>query len=121
MPTACRPARPRPFLAIHSLGDAVVPYAGCTSSQVTTSCHTRLNADLVSGRSTIIGLRAASGCTGVWSRRYAAHTTIATPTGCRTTGVVHMLIDNAGHSWVSDATRYGINETEVAWQFLRTK
>jgi poly(3-hydroxybutyrate) depolymerase len=119
--SACRPDQPRPFLAVHALRDAVVPYAGCTSRQAGSSCDTRLHADLVSGRTTVVGLRAESGCTGVWARRYAPHTTIATPVGCREPGIVHMTVDNAGHDWITDRSRYGINETEVAWQFLRTK
>jgi polyhydroxybutyrate depolymerase len=119
--SSCRPSAPRPFLAVHALRDTTVPYAGCTSRQAGTSCRTKLNADLVPARTTIYGLRAASGCTGVWSRRYAPHTTIATPTGCRTTGPVHMTVDNAGHDWITDRARYGIDETQVAWQFLRTK
>jgi polyhydroxybutyrate depolymerase len=117
----CRPEEPRPFLAIHALRDTIVPYGGCTLRQAGTSCRTRLHADLVPGRTTVAELRAAAGCTGVWARRYAPHTTIATATGCREPGIVHMTIDNAGHDWVTDARRYGIDETEVAWQFLRTK
>lgn len=119
---SCRPSAPRPFLAIHALKDAIVPYAGCTSRQAGTSCRrTRLNADLTPARATIQGLRAASGCTGVRTRRYAPHMTIATPIGCTKVGPVHMTQDNAGHLWLTDKRRYGVNETELAWQFLRTK
>jgi polyhydroxybutyrate depolymerase len=118
---SCRPAAARPFLAIHARQDTVVPYVGCTSRQQGTSCQRTLNADLVSGRAVLYALRAASGCTGTSARRYAAHTMIATSSGCVRPGPVHMIIDNAGHGWVTDKARYGINETEEAWQFLRTK
>jgi poly(3-hydroxybutyrate) depolymerase len=119
--TACRPSAPRPFLAIHALRDSIVPYAGCTLNQPGTSCQTRLHADLIPARTTIHGLRAASGCTAVWTRTYAPHMTIATPIGCSKVGPVHMTQDNADHLWLTDKTRYGVNETDVAWQFLRTK
>lgn len=120
MPT-CRPSAPRPFLAVHALRDPIVPYAGCTSRQLQTSCHKLLNADLTPARTTIYGLRAASGCTRVWTRRYAPHMTIATPIGCSKVGPVHMTQDNGGHLWLTDTRRYGLNETELAWRFLRDK
>jgi len=118
--TGCRPKAPRPFLAVHALKDTVVPYAGCTIRQAGTSCQQNLKADLQPGRTVLYALRAASGCRSTSARRYAAHTSIATSSGCRRPGPVHMTIDNAGHTWVTDKARYGINETEVAWQFLRT-
>ncbi|MCW2635987.1 MAG: hypothetical protein JWQ99_2354 [Blastococcus sp.] len=118
---SCAPRAARPFLVIHALQDAVVPYSGCTSSQAGTSCRRVLNADLMPGRSALSALRAASGCTSTSARRFAAHTMIVTSSGCVRPGPVHMTIDNAGHDWVTDPVRYGVDETRVAWEFLRTK
>jgi polyhydroxybutyrate depolymerase len=120
MPT-CAPAAPRPFLAIHALRDTVVPYGGCSSRQAGTSCQRVLDADLWSARSVMYALRAAAGCGATSAVRYAPHTMIATSSGCAAPGPVHMTIDNAGHDWVTNGARYGINETAVAWEFLRTK
>lgn len=119
--SSCAPKAPRPFLAVHALRDSVVPYAGCTARQAGTSCQRVLTADLRPVRTVLQTLRAASGCTATTATRYAAHTMIATSSGCTAPGPVHMTIDNAGHEWVTDAARYGIDETVVAWEFLRTK
>jgi polyhydroxybutyrate depolymerase len=118
--SGCTPRGPRPFLAVHAHRDSIVPYAGCTLRQAASSCARILHADLPAGPAAVSALRRASGCTGAVTRRYAPHVLRAVSTGCRRPGPVHMTIDNAGHSWVTDETRYGIDETEEAWRFLRT-
>ena len=118
--SGCTPRGPRPFLAVHAHRDSIVPYAGCTLRQAASSCARILHADLPAGPAAVSALRRASGCTGAVARRYAPHVLRAVSTGCRRPGPVHMTIDDAGHSWVTDETRYGIDETEEAWRFLRT-
>ena len=117
----CSPRAARPFLAVHALRDTVVPYAGCSFRQAGTSCQRILNANLKGARTVLYALRDASGCTSTSARRYAPHTMIATSAGCRRPGPVHVTIDNAGHDWVTDEARFGVDETELAWEFLRTK
>jgi polyhydroxybutyrate depolymerase len=118
---SCSPATTRPFLAVHALRDTTVPYAGCARSQRASSCARVLYTDLPSGRTTIYAMRRAAGCTGAVARRYAPHVILSDSTGCRRPGPTHMTIDNAGHNWVSDKYRNGVNETAQAWGFLRRR
>jgi polyhydroxybutyrate depolymerase len=118
---SCTPTATRPFLAVHALRDTVVPYAGCTVQQSTSSCARILQTDLASGRATLYALRRASGCTGASARRYAPHVIVSESTGCRRPGPTHMTIDNAGHDWVRDKLRYGVDETAQAWGFLKRR
>lgn len=117
---SCAPRGPRPFLAVNALQDIVVPYQGCSVRQATSSCARTLHTDLMSVPVAVSTLRRASGCTLVSTRAYAPHVLRSTASGCRLPGAVHMTVDNAGHGWATDRTRYGINETEEAWRFLRT-
>jgi poly(3-hydroxybutyrate) depolymerase len=116
--STCQPRSSRPFLAMNALLDTTVPYAGCRTVWRTSSCALALNSDLNSVRGTLIAMRRAAGCTGVQTRRYAAHVVRTDSTGCAQPGPTQLTINNARHTWVTDETRYGIDETEEAWRFL---
>jgi polyhydroxybutyrate depolymerase len=115
----CQPRASRPFLAVHALLDTSVPYGGCRIAWRTGSCALVLDSDLNSARGTLLALRQAAGCTGVQTRRYAPHVVRSVSTGCRQPGPTQLTINNAHHTWVTDAAVYGIDETEEAWRFLR--
>jgi polyhydroxybutyrate depolymerase len=115
----CTPRTTRPFLAMHALRDATVPYAGCSMSQPTSSCATYLHTDLLPGSAAVSILRRAAGCTGSITHRHAPHVLISVATRCKGSGVTQVTIDNAGHPPVRDRRVYGIDEIAQAWAFLR--
>jgi polyhydroxybutyrate depolymerase len=116
---SCTPRTTRPFLAMHALRDATVPYAGCTQRQLTSSCATYLHSDLLPGSTAVSILRRAAGCTGSITRRYAPHVLISVATRCKGSGATQLTIDDAGHPPVRDPRIYGIDEIAQAWAFLR--
>jgi poly(3-hydroxybutyrate) depolymerase len=119
---SCAPATTRPFLAIHGLRDTVVPYAGCTTAQRTTSCARILFTNVTAGATAMRELRTAAGCRGAVAHPYAPRgVTLSDSTACASPGPTHMTIPLATHNWVRDKLRYGVDETAQAWGFLKRR
>jgi polyhydroxybutyrate depolymerase len=116
---SCWPTAQRPFLAITAGQDMTVPYQGCTMNDRRSSCARIVQSNLTGIGPTMQALRRAAGCSGARSYRYAPHVVLSWSTGCARTGPMHMVIDNAGHPWVTDKAAYGVNETQQAWGFLK--